>query len=202
LSDNNHTNQSALISRLAKLPSAAIADAMGRLGAVDASIKAIWPGATLAGPAFTVWTRSGGNSGIHESLAAARPGDVIVVNGGGDESSALLGELVGERAISAGISGFALDGAARDAQALAEAGMPVFARALTTAGPFKSGPARLNVPIAFGGVSVSPGDIIIGDADGIVVIPRGNAEDIVEAAEAVVADERERRQSIIKARHQ
>jgi len=188
------------VERLAKLPAANIGDAMDRLGVANSAIQAIWPGARLAGPAFTVWTRPGDNQGIHQALGLARPGDAIVVAGGGDESRALLGELIGERAINLGIAGFALDGAARDAEALAEIGMPVFARATTPAGPYKNGPSRLGTPIAFGGVPVLPGDVIIGDSDGVVVIPRDQAAAVAEAAEAVFEDETNRRQAIVAAR--
>ena len=191
-----------VIDRLAKLPAANIGDAMDRLGVADSAIQAIWPGARLAGPAFTVWTRPGDNQGIHRALELARPGDVIVVCGGGDESRALLGELIGERAINLGIAGFALDGAARDAEALGEIGMPVFARAITPAGPYKNGPSRLGTPISFGGVPVLPGDIIIGDSDGIVVVPREQAAIVADAAEAVFDDETNRRRAIVAARHQ
>ena len=186
-----------LIARLAALPAANIGDAMERLGVADSAIQAIWPGAKLAGPAFTVWVAAGDNQGIHASLAAASPGDVVVVNGGGDTSRALLGELIGERAISAGLAGFALDGAARDAEVLGEIGLPVFAKATSPAGPYKNGPFRIAVPIAFGGVPVLPGDIIVGDSDGVVVVPRGRADEIAAAAEAVFADEAERRARII-----
>ncbi|HEX9229669.1 MAG TPA: methyltransferase [Arthrobacter sp.] len=191
-----------VIDRLAKLPAANIGDAMDRLGVADSAIRAIWPGARLAGPAFTVWTRPGDNQGIHRALELARPGDVIVVSGGADESRALLGELIGERAINRGLAGFALDGAARDAEALGEIGMPVFARAITPAGPYKNGPSRIGTPISFGGVPVLPGDIIIGDSDGIVVIPREQAADVADAAEAVFDDETNRRRAIVAARHQ
>ena len=159
------------------------------------------PTLRLAGPAFTVWTRPGDNQGIHRALQLARAGDVIVVAGGGDESRALLGELIGERAINLGLAGFALDGAARDAEALREIGMPVFARAITPAGPYKNGPSRLGTPISFGGIPVLPGDIIIGDSDGVVVIPRGQAIAVAEAAEAVFDDETTRRAAIIADRH-
>jgi regulator of RNase E activity RraA len=190
-----------VVERLAKLPAANIGDAMDRLGVADSAIHAIWPGARLAGPAFTVWTRPGDNQGIHRALQLARPGDVMVVAGGGDESRALLGELIGERAISLGLAGFALDGAARDAEALGEIGMPVFARAVTPAGPYKDGPSRLGTPISFGGIPVLPGDIIIGDSDGVVVVPRELAAQVAEAAEAVFADESSRRAGIIASRH-
>ncbi|SKB91102.1 Regulator of RNase E activity RraA [Arthrobacter sp. 31Cvi3.1E] len=186
-----------VLERLAKLPAANIGDAMDRLGVADSSIQAVWPGARLAGPAFTVWTRPGDNQGIHRALQLAQPGDVVVVAGGGDESRALLGELIGERAINLGLAGFALDGAARDAEALGEIGMPVFARAITPAGPYKNGPSRLGTPISFGGVPVMPGDVIIGDSDGVVVVPREQAAVVADAAEAVFADETNRRTAII-----
>ncbi|MCM3486836.1 methyltransferase [Kocuria rosea] len=192
----------ALVARLAALPAANIGDAMDRLGIADSTIQAIWPGARLAGPAFTVWVRAGDNQGIHRALTLAQPGDVIVVAGQGDTTRALLGELIGERAISAGIAGFALDGAARDAQVLQEIGMPVFAKATTPAGPYKHGPSRVVVPVAFGGVPVLPGDIVIGDSDGLVVVPQAQAERIAQAAEAVFADEEQRRTSIVASRAQ
>ncbi|QDG61709.1 methyltransferase [Pseudarthrobacter sp. NIBRBAC000502771] len=190
-----------IVDRLAKLPAANIGDAMDRLGVADSAIQAVWPGAKLAGPAFTVWTRPGDNKGIHAALQLAHPGDVIVVAGGADESRALLGELIGERAINLGVAGFALDGAARDAEALGEIGMPVFARATSPAGPYKDGPFRLGTAVAFGGVPVLPGDVIVGDSDGVVVIPRDQAAAVAEAAEAVFADETGRRQAIVAGRN-
>lgn len=189
-----------IVDRLAKLPAANIGDAMDRLGVADSAIQAVWPGAKMAGPAFTVWTRPGDNKGIHAALQLAHPGDVIVVAGGADESRALLGELIGERAINLGVAGFALDGAARDAEALGEIGMPVFARATSPAGPYKDGPFRLETAVAFGGVPVLPGDVIVGDSDGVVVVPREQAAAVAEAAEAVFADETSRRQAIVAAR--
>jgi regulator of RNase E activity RraA len=173
-----------LLRRFAALPAANIGDVMDRLGILDARISPIWPGARLAGPAFTVWTRSGDNHAVHLALAVARPGDVIVVNGGGDESRALIGEIMGARARTRGIAGFVLDGAARDAAGLAAIDMPVFARSITPAGPYKNGPGYLGRTVAVGGVAVAPGDIIVGDDDGVVVIPRAEAAEILVAAEA------------------
>jgi regulator of RNase E activity RraA len=188
------------VRRLGALPTANIGDAMDRLGALDSRIQATWPGAKVAGPAFTVWTRAGDNAAIHAALRIAEPGDVIVVNGQGDESRALLGELIGGWAAAAGIVGFVLDGAVRDAADLAEIGMPVFARACTPAGPYKHGPGRLGVTIAVGGVAISLGDIVVGDADGVVVVPRADAEAVATAAEAVFADEARRREAITASR--
>lgn len=185
-----------VVARLASLPVANIGDAMDRLGLLDSRIQAVWTGARLAGPALTVWTRAGDNAALHEALAIARPGDVIIVNGQGDESRALLGDLIGAKALARGVAGFVLDGAARDAETLGQIHMPVFARACTPAGPYKFGPGRVGVPVAVGGVSVNPGDVVVGDGDGVAVIARVDAERIAHAAQAVYDDEAERRAAI------
>ena len=182
--------------RWAKLPTANVGDAMQRLGALSSRIKPVWPGATVVGTAYTVWTRAGDNKVLHEALGLAAPGDVLVVNGEGDETRALLGELMGERAKVNGLAGFVVDGAVRDAEILGEIGMPVFARAVTPAGPFKNGPGRLGVTVAVGGVAVSPGDVVLGDSDGVVIVPRADAETVLAAAEAKFADETARRADI------
>ncbi|WP_413248312.1 RraA family protein [Sinomonas flava] len=188
-----------LSQRLAALPTPNIGDAMERLGVLDSAIKSVWPGGRLAGPAFTVWTRAGDNAYIHRALAEAAPGDVIVVNGQGDESRALMGDLIGARARNAGIAGFVIDGAVRDAAGLEQVGMPVFARATSPAGPYKNGPGALGCAVAVGGVAVLPGDIVVGDDDGAVVVPSARAEEILLAAEAVQQDEAERMRAILAA---
>lgn len=182
--------------RFRVLPTANIADAMQRLGALDARIKPAWEGAAVVGAAYTVWTRPGDNLGIHEALRHTEPGDVVVVNGGGDESRALIGELIGGRAKGRGVVGFVIDGAVRDTAGLAEYDMPVFARALTPAGPYKDGPFAVAVPVAVGGVVVRPGDIIVGDADGVVVVPLDRADDIASLAQAKHDEELRKRQVI------
>jgi regulator of RNase E activity RraA len=176
--------EQTLLDRFAALPAANIGDAMDRLGCLDARVKPVWAGARIVGSAFTVWTRSGDNLFIHKAMSIARPGDVLVVNGEADESRALIGDLIGARARSRRVAGFVIDGAVRDADGLQELGMPVFARAVTPAGPYQNGPGRVGVTIAVGGVAVSPGDIIVGDADGVVVIPLAGAETVLVAAEA------------------
>jgi regulator of RNase E activity RraA len=186
----------AVVAKLAALPVANIGDAMDRLGLLDSRIQAVWPGARLAGAALTVWTRAGDNAALHEALAIARPGDVIVVNGQGDESRALLGELIGAKALARGVAGFVLDGAARDAATLGEIRMPVFARACTPAGPYKFGPGRVGVPIAVGGVAIHPGDVVVADGDGVAVVARADAQRIADAARAVYDDEAGRRAAI------
>lgn len=190
----------SVIDRLSALPAANIGDAMQRLGIAAAEIQAVWNGAKLAGPAYTVWVAPGDNAGIHEALKHAQPGQVIVVNGGGYTDRALLGELIGERAVSKGIAGFAVDGAVRDAVDLGEINLPVFARSTSPAGPYKNGPFKVGQPIAFGGVAVMPGDIVVGDSDGVVIIPANAAEQIAATAEAVNLDESQRRAAILASR--
>lgn len=186
-----------LCRRLGALPTPNIGDAMERLGILDSAIKPVWAGSRMAGPAFTVWTRAGDNAYLHRALAEAAAGDVIVVNGQGDESRALMGDLIGARARNAGFAGFVIDGAVRDAAGLERLGVPVFARATSPAGPYKNGPGSLNCPVAVGGVAVLPGDIVVGDDDGAVVVPRARAEEVLVAAEAVQQDEAERMRTII-----
>lgn len=188
-----------ILDRLAQLPSANIGDAMDRMGVLDSRIQSVWPGARLLGSALTVWTRPGDNLYVLKALDLASPGDVIAINGHGDESRALIGEMIGGRAKARGIAGFVIDGAIRDASGLAAYGMPVFARAATPAGPYKNGPGRIASTIALGGVAVAPGDILVGDDDGVAVVPLHEAAQIVEAAEEIRAVEEQKRTVIAAA---
>jgi regulator of RNase E activity RraA len=178
-----------LLATLARFGTAMVTDAMERFGALDSEIHAQWPTARLMGNAFTVWTRSGDNLAIHKALDMVAPGDVLVVNGSGDKSRALIGEMIGIKAKARGVAGFVLDGAARDIDALRELGMPVFARASTPAGPYKHGPFRLLEPIAVGGVCVSPGDAVLADSDGVAIVGSHTLARTIEKATAIKAQE-------------
>jgi regulator of RNase E activity RraA/3-hydroxyisobutyrate dehydrogenase-like beta-hydroxyacid dehydrogenase len=185
-----------LLNAYAGLPTANIGDATERLGLVDSAIGPVWPGARAVGRALTVWTRAGDNQAIHEAVKVAEPGDIMVVNGEGDTSRALIGELIAERARARGVVGMVLDGAARDAEVLAEMGFPVWARAVTPAGPYKFGPGRVGVPIAVGGVVCHPGDVVVGDGDGVAIVAADQAASVLAAAREVEAEEARRRASI------
>lgn len=185
----SHIEVDELLERLALLPVANVGDAMDRISAVDSGIRPMWRGARIVARAYTVVTRSGDNQGIHEAIDLAAPGEVLVVNGFADVSRALVGELIAGRAKANHLAGFLIDGAIRDVDAIEELGVPVFARAVTPAGPYKFGPHRQQVPIAVGGQCVLPGDVVIGDADGVVIIPIGQLRDTVEAAEKIQANE-------------
>lgn len=178
-----------LLARLARLPVANVGDAMERISAVDSAVRPMWRGARVVARAYTVLTRSGDNQGIHEAIDLAAPGEVLVVNGFADTSRALVGELLAGRAKANQLAGFVIDGAIRDVDEIESIGVAVFARAVTPAGPYKMGPHRQQVPIALGGQCVLPGDVITGDADGVVVIPFAQLAATVEAAEAIQSNE-------------
>lgn len=182
-----------LLASLAHYGPAMVSDAMERFGALDSEIQAQWPTAGLVGNAFTVWTRSGDNLAVHAALDLVAPGDILVVNGSGDKSRALIGEMIGIKAKARGVAGFVIDGAARDIDALRELDVPVFARASTPAGPYKHGPFRLLQPIAVGGVCVWPGDAVVADRDGVTVVPRISLADTVEKAAQIATQEATKR---------
>ncbi len=196
LDPNRSALDADLLARLQKLPAANIGDVQDRLGMMDAGISPIWPGARIAGVAVTVLTAAGDNKVIHAAMDAAKPGEVIVINGMGDMNRALIGELMGEKANALGLGGFIIDGCVRDGEALAEIPMPVFARGLTPAGPYKNGPGYIGRPVAMGGVVVQVGDVVVADADGVVVIRRSELEDVVERAEGKFAQELAKRQML------
>ncbi|MEK6309844.1 MAG: methyltransferase [Curtobacterium sp.] len=195
-----HTDQAVsrdVVERLGALPVANIGDAMQRLGVVEAEISAVWHGARTAGTARTVEVAGGDNAGVHEALDTLQPGDVLVVNGHGVRDRALVGELIAERLRARGCVGLVVDGAVRDVGDLADIGFPVFARAVTPAGPYRNGPFRVGVPVAIGGVVVHPGDVVVGDGDGVAVVPAAEASDVLARAEAKHADETRIRDEIV-----
>jgi len=175
-----------------ELPAATVSDAMERFGVAD-GIRPLWRGATLSGPAFTVWTRPGDNAGLHAAFERIRRGEILVVNGGADETRALIGELVAEKAKALGVGGIVLDAAARDVVELERVGVPVFARSVTPAGPWKTGPFRTGETIAVGGVAVSPGDWVLGDDDGVAIVPAARVAEVVAATHELLRGEGDRR---------
>lgn len=184
------------LERLSRLATSSIVDSMDRLGSPDAGIRPIWPGARLAGPALTVLTAAGDNRIVHAALEVAQPGEIVVINGFGDRNRALIGDLIAERARSLGVAGFVIDGCVRDADAIHELGMPVFARGITPAGPYKNGPGHIGGPVAIGGVAVVSGDVVVADADGVAFIPRSHVAAVAAAAERKLADEADKRDRI------
>jgi len=185
-----------LVDRARTIQAAVLCDAAGRRGTMHARIRALRPGMSVCGPAFTVEVRPGDNLMFHVALAIARPGDVIVVDGKADGTCALFGELMVAQAQAARLGGFVVDAASRDTETLAAGEFPVFAAGTNPCGPTKGLPGRLATEVSVGGVAVKPGDLVVGDVDGVVVIPRHEVEGVLLAAEKKVAAERQRLQEI------
>lgn len=174
-----------LARRFASLPVANVSDSMSRMTAGGARLRPYHdPKLRLAGPALTVRTRPGDNLLVHKAIDMAVPGDVIVVDAGGDLTNAIIGDIMTTLAKRNGIAGFVINGAIRDAEDIRASGIKVFAAGVTHRGPYKDGPGEINVPVAIDGMVVEPGDLLIGDCDGILCVPYDGAEEILAAAEA------------------
>ena len=183
LINRNIERVSALsVSQAAAFQAAILADVAGRRGTLHGRVKPLSPQMKVAGPAITVEVRPGDNLAIHAALAIAQPGDVLVIDGKGDISCALLGEIMATQAEASGIAGIIIDGAVRDADALAQGSYPVFAAGLNPSGPTKSIPGRVNHPVSVAGAPIEPGDLVVGDADGVVVIAKQDVERIIALA--------------------
>lgn len=172
---------SQIVEAFRELPVANVSDCMSRMTAGGAGLRPYHAGGVLAGPAFTVKTRPGDNLMIHKALHMAAPGDVIVVDAGGDVTNALIGELMVATAIKNGIAGFVMNGAIRDVDAIGAGTFPVYAAGVTHRGPYKDGPGSINVPISLNGMVIQPGDLILGDADGLLCVPIDEAEALLAA---------------------
>jgi 4-hydroxy-4-methyl-2-oxoglutarate aldolase len=180
------------LARARKFQAAILCDVAGRRGTMSSRIRSMHPSMTVCGPAFTVEVRPGDNLMFHVALAVAKPGDVIVVDGKADDTCALVGDLMVTQGQAAGLGGFVVDAACRDGASLSQGSFPVFAAGTNPCGPTKGLPGRLSIPVSVGGVAVSPGDLIVGDVDGVVVIPRAEVEKVLVAAQKKVELEAQR----------
>ena len=173
------------------LPVANVSDSMWRLTAGGSRLRPMHKSGQMAGPALTVKSRPGDNLMLHKAIDMAEPGDIIVCDAGGDLTNSLMGELMLAHAIKRGVGGFVLDGAVRDVEAFLEVNLPVFAAGVSHRGPYKDGPGEINVSVAIDGMVIEPGDLVIGDWDGVLSIPLEDVESILrktnekQAAEAV-----------------
>jgi regulator of RNase E activity RraA len=181
----------ALLDRFRGLATPNLADAMGRFNFMDAGMQSR-TGLPLCGLAVTVNARPADNLMIHKALQVASPGDIVVVNTCGNTTSAVFGELMCNTAVAAKLGGIVVDGAIRDVDGLAALGFPAFSRAVCAGGCDKDGPGEINVPISCGGTVVMPGDIVVGDRDGVAVVPRAQAEEVLSLVAALVQRETKR----------
>jgi RraA family protein len=178
-----------LVKALAAMVTPHLSDNMNRMVAGGAALRPMHRGGKLCGPAFTVKVAPGDNLMVHKAIDAAAPGDVIVVDAGGDVTHAIIGEIMSSYAEKRGVAGFVIYGAIRDSAEIGLRRFPVYACGVTHRGPYKNGPGEINAPIALGGMLVHPGDIIVGDADGVVAVPMAHAEEILALAKAQLAKE-------------
>ena len=173
------------------LPVANVSDSMWRLTAGGSRLRPMHKSGQMAGPALTVKSRPGDNLMLHKAIDMAEPGDIIVCDAGGDLTNSLMGELMLAHAMKRGVGGFVLDGAVRDVEAFLDVNLPVFAAGVSHRGPYKDGPGEINVSVAIDGMVIEPGDLVIGDWDGVLSIPLDDVESILkktnekQAAEAV-----------------
>ena len=171
-----------LMARLRKTATAHLSDNMNRLHAIGPDLFPCHSGGRMVGTALTVKVSPGDNLMVHKAIDICRPGDVIVVDAGGICTQAIIGEIMSAIAERNGAAGMVIDGAIRDADALARSEFPVFARGITHRGPYKNGPGEINVPVVIGEAVVNPGDIIVGDDDGLVAIARDMIEETLHLA--------------------
>jgi len=186
-----------LIRLFENLPVANIADCMNRISCIDTAICP-YNHCRLLGPAFTVRCPSGDNLMFHKALDLALPGDIICVAGGGTTERAYCGEIMMCYARERGLGGFIIDGSIRDRDEIAQSDFPVYARGVTPNGPYKNGPGEIGFEVSLGGQVIRPGDILVGDGDGVVVIPIEHAREIAYAARVVFEKENVQKEDILR----
>ncbi|OWT58956.1 RraA family protein [Candidimonas nitroreducens] len=173
---------SELVRRFARLPVANVSDSMWRLTAGGARLRPLHAGGTLAGAAITVKSCPGDNLMAHMALNIAGEGDVIVIDAGGDLTNAIIGERMIAYCVAKKFAGIVVNGAIRDLGWVKNQHFPVYAAGITHRGPYKNGPGEINVPVAIDGMVIEPGDLILGDDDGLLCVPLGQAEQVYKLA--------------------
>lgn len=168
-----------IIEEYHNFPSSIVSDCMEKLFAMDDAIRPFHPKPKIVGHALTIHCPPGDNLVIQKAIEMAEPGDVLVMNAGGTTTQAPVGEIIVRNCIRKGIVGLIIDGAVRDTDILPTLPIPVYAKGVTHRGCYKNGPGEINVPIACGGIIVRPGDLVIGDSDGIMVVPYEEAENLL-----------------------
>lgn len=185
------------VAKFAQVPVACVSDVMLRTEAAGPRLRPMHAGGVLCGPAFTVKTRPGDNLLIHKAIDLAQPGDVIVIDAGGELTNALMGEMMLAYCEKRGFAGVVANGAIRDSAYVKAHAFPVYAAGITHRGPYKNGPGSLNVPIAIDGMIIEPGDLVIGDEDGLVSVPFAMLETVYADASKKAATEAKQLDAIL-----
>jgi len=185
------------VDKFREIPAAVVGDNMARIEAAGASVRPMHAGGTvLAGPAYTVKARPGDNLFVHKAIDLASPGDIIVVDAGGALDNAIVGEMMLTHAETRGIAGVIIHGAIRDYSHVRNHTFPVFACGVTLRGPYQSGPGRINDTIAIAGMTVEPGDLLLGDDDGVICIPYDQVEAVYPGAYKTLQGEKAQRERV------
>jgi 4-hydroxy-4-methyl-2-oxoglutarate aldolase len=193
---NIRRTEPALVKRLGALGVATAHEAYGRFGLMKPYLRPVWSGAEASGTAVTVLAQPGDNWMIHVAVEQCQPGDILVVGCTTDNTDGMFGDLLATSLMARGVKGLFIDAGVRDARALREMGFPVWSKAISAKGTVKATLGAVNVPVVCAGINVRPGDAVVADDDGVVVIARKDAADVVAKGEKRVADEDGKRQKL------
>ena len=185
-----------LVKRLGALGVATAHEAYGRFGLMKPYLRPVWSGAEAAGTAVTVLAQPGDNWMIHVAVEQCKPGDILVVGCTTDNTDGMFGDLLATSLMARGVKGLVIDAGVRDAKSLREMAFPVWSKAISAKGTVKATLGAVNVPVVCAGINVVPGDAVVADDDGVVVIGRKDAADVVAKGEKRVADEDGKRQKL------
>src|SRR5262249_34489 len=187
---------SELVKRLGALGVATVHEAYGRFGLMKPYLRPVWTGGEAAGTAVTVLTQPGDNWMIHVAVEQCQPGDILVVGCSADNTDGMFGDLLATSLMARGVKALVIDTGVRDAKSLREMGFPVWSKAISAKGTAKAPPGGVNIPVVCGGINVKPGDAVIADDDGVVVVGRNYAADVVARGEKRHADEEGKRKQL------